>query len=97
MARITGYKIYFKDNRFVYEDRPSVVEDVPADSTTAWYADKTSAKLATYEHNKYHVKDVKVCKSCGNTFLQSESEREWFTERNLKPPCRCYTCRKKVS
>ena len=97
MARITGYKIYFKDNRFVYEDKPSVVEDVPVDSTTAWYADKTSAKLATYEHNKYHVKDVKVCKSCSNTFFQSKSEREWFTERNLKPPCRCYTCRKKVS
>ena len=28
-------------------------------------------------------------------FWQTNDERIWFTDRNMKAPCRCYSCRKK--
>lgn len=35
------------------------------------------------------------CKKCGEYFWQTDDERIWFTDRNMKAPCRCYSCRKK--
>ena len=38
---------------------------------------------------------AKKCKECGEYFWQTDEERTWFADRNMKAPCRCYSCRKK--
>lgn len=38
---------------------------------------------------------TKVCKTCGNTFTLTAKEEKWFTDRNLKSPERCKSCRNK--
>lgn len=73
-----GYKIYFNGNEFVADNIATEVQTVPCDSTVSWMANKTYAK----------------CKECGEYFWQTEEERQWFIERELKVPCRCYSCRK---
>lgn len=40
------------------------------------------------------IKDVKKCKECGEYFWQTDDERNCFTDRNMKAPCR-YSCSKK--
>lgn len=50
---------------------------------------------AVEEYNANDLHDVKKCKECGEYFWQTDEERIWFTDRNMKAPCRCYSCRKK--
>jgi len=58
-------------------------------------ANKASADDAVEKHNANDLKDVKKCKECGEYFWQTDEERTWFADRNMKAPCRCYSCRKK--
>ena len=34
-----------------------------------------------------------VCKDCGNTFVYTASEQEFFTKKGLHDPVRCKECR----
>lgn len=68
---------------------------MPDDSIAMWFANKKSAVDAVEYHNANDLKDVKKCKECGKYFWQTYDERIWFTDRNMKAPCRCYSCRKK--
>lgn len=90
-----GYKIYFNGNKFVADNIATEVQTVPCDLTVSWMANKIYADNAVEEHNANDIKDVKKCKECGEYFWQTEEERIWFTDRNMKVPCRCYSCRKK--
>lgn len=90
-----GYKIYFNGNKFVADNIATEVQTVPCDSTVSWMANKIYADNAVEEHNANDIKDVKKCKECGEYFWQTEEERICFTDRNMKVPCRCYSCRKK--
>ena len=90
-----GYKIYFNGNEFVEDNTATEVQDMTCGSTTAWFANKKSANDAVKKHNANDLKDVKKCKECGEYFWQTDDERIWFTDRNMKAPCRCYSCRKK--
>ncbi len=67
---------------------------MPCDSTIAWFCEKRFADSATERHNK-DLQYVKKCKECEEYFWQTDDERIWFTDRNMKAPCRCYSCRKK--
>ena len=58
-------------------------------------ANKIYADNAVEKHNANDIKDVKKCKECGEYFWQTDDERSWFADRNMKAPCRCYSCRKK--
>lgn len=60
-----------------------------------YWENKTYADDAVEEYNANDLKDVKKCKECGEYFWQTDEERIWFTDRNMKAPCRCYSCRKK--
>lgn len=90
-----GYKIYFNGIEFVVDNTATEVQDMPCDSTTAWFANKKSAYNAVKKYNANYLKDIKKCKECGEYFWQTDDERNWFTDRNMKAPCRCYSCRKK--
>ena len=90
-----GYRIYFNGEKFVADDIASKLENVPCDSTTSWMANKRYADDAVAKHNANDLKDIKKCKECGAYFWQTDDEREWFAVRNMKAPCRCYTCRKR--
>lgn len=90
-----GYKIYFNGDKFVADNIATEVQTVPCDSTVSWMANKTYADNAVEKHNANDIKDVKKCKECGESFWQTEEERQWFIERELKVPCRCHSCRKK--
>lgn len=90
-----GYKIYFNGNEFVVDNTATKVQNVPCDSTTMWFANKKSADDAVEDHNAKDLKDVKKCKECGEYFWQTDEERTWFADRNMKAPCRCFSCRKK--
>lgn len=90
-----GYKVYFNGTKFVAEESTSEVCIIPIDSTTEWCANKKHADKIAEDHNKSDLKDVIKCKECGSYFWQTNEERIWFTDRNMKVPCRCYSCRKK--
>lgn len=90
-----GYKIYFNGDKFVADNTATEVQTMPCDSTVSWMANKTYADNAVEKHNANDIKDVKKCKECGEYFWQTDDERIWFTDRNMKAPCRCYSCRKK--
>ena len=90
-----AYRIYFDGNKFVADGTETQVQPVPCDSTTSWLAGKKYAENAVKKHNTEDLNDVKKCKTCGEYFWQTEEARQWFTDRNLKVPCRCYSCRKK--
>lgn len=92
---MVGYKVYFNGTKFVVEESTSEVCSMPGDSTTEWYGEKKYADKAAEDHNKSDLKDVIKCKECGSYFWQTNDERIWFTDRNMKAPCRCYSCRKK--
>ena len=36
---------------------------------------------------------VVKCKDCKNYYILSKSEIDWFLNRDLFVPCRCYSCR----
>lgn len=38
----------------------------------------------------------KVCKVCGDEFTLTKGEVDWFEKKDLKLPCKCYYCRKKI-
>ena len=101
-----GYKIYFDGERFAIEDKKSLVEDTPSDSTVSWNTGLHTGKAAIHNLNRDHKSKpeelrksndflVKTCKDCSNYFILPASEVNWFEVRNLKLPCRCTTCRKK--
>ena len=92
-----GYRRYYDGEKYVVDNELSEVQKLPRDSTTSWFRNRRQALTAADLDNKIEAeqKNVKVCKECGSYFYQTETEREWFLERNLKAPCRCYTCRKK--
>lgn len=90
-----GYKVYFYDNEFRADDeKTEICSSLPCDTTTSWFAEKKFADLAVEKFNT-ELKNVKKCKQCGEYFWQTEDERNWFTERGMKAPCRCFSCRKK--
>lgn len=90
-----GYRIYFDGSKFVVDDIATEVQTMPDDSTTMWFAYKKPAEDVVEHRNANDLKDVKKCKECGEYFWQTDEERAWFSDRNMKPPCRCYSCRKK--
>ena len=90
-----GYKIYFNGEKFVADNTATEVQTMPCDSTVSWMANKTYADNAVEKHNANDLNDVKKCKECGEYFWQTDEERTWFADRNMKAPCRCYSCRKK--
>ena len=90
-----GYRIHFNGDKFVVDDVATEVQDMPEGSTMMWFANKKSAENAAKHHNADKLKDVKKCKECGEYFWQTDEERIWFADRNMKAPCRCYSCRKK--
>lgn len=90
-----GYRIYFNGNEFVADNTATEVKTMPCDSTVSWMTNKTYADNAVEKHNANDLKDVKKCKECGEYFWQTDEERVWFADRNMKAPCRCYSCRKK--
>ena len=94
MSSVMGYKVYFDGKQFKNEDTMSEVQSLPVDSTDIWMDTAEHAREAVDKYNK-HLGDVKVCKDCGRYFIQSQDEVDWFIERDMKPPVRCITCRKK--
>ena len=92
-----GYRRYYDGEKYVVDEEVSEVQKLPKDSTTSWFKTHDQALVAANIDNQIEAeqKNVKVCKECGSYFYQTESDRNWFLERNLKVPCRCYTCRKK--
>lgn len=92
-----GYRKYYDGEKYLVDEEVSEVQKLPRDSTTSWFRTRQQALTAADLDNKIEAeqKNVKICKDCGSYFYQTEAEREWFLERNLKAPCRCYTCRKK--
>lgn len=89
-----GYRIYFNGNKFAADEAATEVQTMPDDSTTAWFANKKSAVDVVEHHNANNLKDIKKCKECGEYFWQTDEERAWFADNNMKAPCRCYSCRK---
>ena len=90
-----GYRTYFDGTKFVADDVATEVHSMHPDSTTSWFADKISADNAIKNHNVNDLKDIKKCKQCGEYFWQKDDERQWFADREMKAPRRCYSCRKK--
>ena len=91
-----GYRVYFdtNENCFKYDDVASEVISMPKDSTTSYMIDCKSAENAVNNLNQ-KINNVCHCKDCNNTFFMSDDERQWFDDRGLKTPVRCYRCRKK--
>lgn len=94
MSSAKGYRVYFDGKQFKNEETVSEVQSVPVDSTDLWMDTIGHAREAVKKFNK-HLGVVKVCKDCGGYFVQSQDEVDWFIERDMKPPVRCITCRKK--
>jgi hypothetical protein len=93
-----GYRTYFNGSEFIADDvkTEDCSSSLPCDTTTSWFAEKKFADLAVEKYNT-ELQDVKICKQCGEYFWQSEDERQWFADRNMKAPCRCFSCRKKIA
>lgn len=101
---ITGYKVYFDGEKFVAEDVKSEVQAVKGD-TPVWWMDKASRAVSTAAEHNEHLKltesdmtddkDVVVrkCKECGEYYMITKQEYDWFKERELAAPRRCNTCR----
>lgn len=90
-----GFRIYFDGNKFVADNNATEVQTTSDDSVVMWFANRKSANDAVEKHNADDIKDVKKCKECGGYFWQTDEERIWYADRNMKAPCRCYSCRKK--
>lgn len=89
-----GHKIYFDGDKFIADDAPTEVQIMPYDSTVSWTVNKMYTDDIVKGYNANDLADVKKCKECGKYFWQTDDERIWFTDRNMKAPCRCYSCRK---
>lgn len=94
MSSVVGYKVYFDGKQFKNEDTMSEVQSLPVDSTDLWMDTVEHARESVDKYNK-HLGEIKVCKDCGRYFVQLQDEVDWFIERDMKPPVRCITCRKK--
>ena len=68
------------------------------DDTVEWFTSYNSAKFSADRHNvMVDLKQifVKECKDCHTSFILESDENNWFIAQGMKPPVRCYTCRKK--
>ena len=103
---MVGYKIYFDGEKFVMEDKKSLVENTPNDSVVSWNAGLDTAIAAIDSLNKSHKSKpeelikasdflIRKCKDCNIYFMLDAMQAEWFERRDLKLPCRCISCRKK--
>ena len=103
---ITGVKVYFDGEKFVADDAPSAVHATSTDSPTHWIDTKVHAETAVEESNKHlkvaetdMVDDndfvVKKCKDCGEYYVFSKPEYDWYKEKNFVAPRRCNSCRTK--
>lgn len=90
-----GYRIYFNGDKFVADEVATDVQTITCDSTTCWMHDPHSAEALAELYNIKDLQNVRRCKKCGEYFWQTDEERRWFTDRKLKEPCRCYSCRKR--
>lgn len=103
---ITGYKVYFDGEKFVAEDTRSEVQSLSDYSITHWSDTKAHADESAKADN-LHLKAeeaelvddedfiVLKCKDCGEYYMITKSEYDWYKERNFTTPRRCYTCRTK--
>lgn len=94
MSSVKGYRVYFDGEQFKNDETRSEVQSLPVDSTDFWMDTVEHAREAVDKSNK-HIGEIKVCKDCGRYFFQSQDEADWFIERDMKPPVRCITCRRK--
>lgn len=39
--------------------------------------------------------ETKKCRECGQEFVLTDKESQWFQQRNLQLPVRCKSCRNK--
>lgn len=101
-----GYKIYFNGTQFEIENHLSEVESLPGDHPTSWNAGLDTGMRAVEHRNSRLKTDVlqlksdhdfviRTCKECQNYFILVKSETDWFANKKLHIPSRCYTCRKK--
>lgn len=92
-----GYKVYFDGEKFAVESELSEVERTPYDSPVSWCANFELAFMAARDQNELiregHWK-IQACKDCGEYFVLSHPEMEWFTMRGMAVPRRCMACRK---
>ena len=104
--KMVRYKIYFDGEKFVMEDKKSLVENTPNDSVVSWNAGLDTAIAAVDSLNKSHkskpeelIKSndflIRKCKDCNTYFMLDAMQVAWFERRNLKIPCRCIACREK--
>ena len=89
-----GYRIHFNGSKFVADETATEVQIMPCDSTVVQFDKKIFADGAAEDYNANNLKNVKKCKECGEYFWQTDEERAWFADKNMKAPCRCYSCRK---
>ena len=62
----------------------------------SFFEKKIYALDAVKERNQLIAQGyLKICKDCGRRFWQDENEIEWFASRDLFPPKRCPSCRRK--
>lgn len=94
-----GFKCFYdiKEKKFKCEDVPSEVGHYDSDGTTFWIDTYKHACNSVNIYNKEHLNEVFICKECGNSFFLTESEQDWFIEKHLNVPKRCYRCRKRKS
>lgn len=103
---ITGVKVYFDSEKFVADDALSTVQATSTDSPTHWIDTKAHAETAVKESNEHlkvaetdmvDDKDfvVRKCKECGEYYVFSKPEYDWYKEKNFVVPRRCYSCRSK--
>jgi hypothetical protein len=104
---VMGYKVHFDGRKFVAEHEKSEVNASYHDSCEWWYTDERSAEDAVEDLNKdtiTRVEEDKVysdstilvqrCRECGNYFAMNANEIEWYQNKDMSVPKRCYRCRK---
>ncbi len=93
-----GYKIYYsvEHKKFRYSKEPSKANllNRTKDTTEHWYPTLQAAMYAVENHNKFDLDNVAICKQCGEPFMQTGADRDWYAERCLDIPRRCAKCRK---
>lgn len=89
-----GYRTYFNGIKFVTDNKKRKWKQCLVIQQLHGFCEKRFADSASERRNQ-DLQYVKKCKECGEYFWQTEEERQWFIERKLKVPCRCYSCRKK--
>jgi hypothetical protein len=93
-----GYKCFYNINtkKFECENVPSEVGNYTPDGTTFWIDSYEYALVTTNNYNKHNLNEVFICKNCNQPFFLDKKEQEWFIDRGLNLPKRCYCCRKNV-